>query len=189
MWNQAWDSVMKRFSLYILALFFLFSVAAAERLIFPGAVGGISGVFPAQPVSQRIQNDPGTVTDALIAIMPGRGGGENGSVFHFLGQSRMLDGQQVIRLGADFPYRVARQSSASGAVSATVFSASEEYNLDTYPSMIFELNLKYQGMSGKGYYWASVKDGKTFQAYTWCIGSSVSICKSHHDEFLKTVRY
>jgi hypothetical protein len=146
-------------------------------------------MFPAKPIRKQISNEPNTATDALLSITPGRDGREDGSVFHFLSVTHRTDGRDVVGLRSDYPYRVARGSSASGTVSATVGYASEEYNLDQYPSMVFELDLKYQGMKGKGPYWASVKNGLTYQAYTWCLGSSAPACRTYHDEFLNTVRY
>jgi hypothetical protein len=164
---------------YLLAALVSTPVFGDESLHIPASLDSISALFSYPPEFRTAQNQPNEITGVLVSASP------DGNIIYMLAESRRTDGVLVDGLGEDYPYRVARGISSSGKVSVSVQSASEEID----STMTFTLSLQHGDKAGVGLYWAVVKNGKTLQAVTNCMGTESQNCSVNHQRFLETVRY
>jgi hypothetical protein len=169
---------MKKLSIYLLVFLLPLIAFSSQRLNVPASLETISALFPSQPQQKVAQNEPNTIANALVAAT-------NDNVIYGITEIRKTDGSRFDALSSEYPYRIATGISSGGAISASVQTVSEEIN----SSMTFTLNLKHRDNIGVGFYWAAVRNGKTYQASTWCFGDQVESCNTFHQEFLETVHF
>jgi len=174
--------------IFIIIMLYIPTLAAEEiSFTYPGRIDGISGLFNTKPKKIKREYAQKSINSLMSFYRD-----KKGFMIFGINQVSRGDGAPAQNLGNNYPYQVASEINKSNNMSASVYSSSKVYYSNDLPNMSFTLDLvtKNNNTKGVGYYWVSIKHGKTYQASLWCIGHYPRTrCDKLNKAFLHTVRY